>query len=113
MTDNNQLQLSQPASCADPQYDPDWWHPVEVAGTNPWSFTEDAKYARYICGQCPARQECLDYSLQYFELAGIWGGLDRKERHDIQVANNMRPTSWVLSYDSAVYRVPHNKENNE
>jgi hypothetical protein len=114
MTDNNLPQLSQPALCANPEFDPDWWHPVEVNGRNRnWSYTFEARRARSVCEVCPVKKECLDYALQYFELAGIWGGLDRKERHAIQVANNMNPTSWVLSYDSAVYRVPHNRENDE
>jgi WhiB family redox-sensing transcriptional regulator len=113
MIDNNLPQLSQPASCADKNYDPEWWHPIEVGGTSRWSFTEDAMYARTLCGTCPVRQECLDYALQYHGLSGIWGGLDRKERHAIQVAKNMTPTSWVNSYESAVYSVPHNGETDE
>jgi WhiB family redox-sensing transcriptional regulator len=112
MSDDHMLHLSQPASCADPQFDPEWWHPVEVGGSTAWSYTFDAKRARSVCQSCPVKQECLDYALQYFELAGIWGGLDRKERHAIQVAKNMNPTSWVNSYASGVYSVPHNRENN-
>lgn len=110
MIDNNIPQLTKTALCADKNYDPDWWHPMEVPGTSNWSFTDEANYARTLCGLCPAKQECLDYALQFHGLSGIWGGLDRKERYIMQVANDITPTSWVNSYESAVRNVSHDME---
>lgn len=70
------------ASCSD--HDPDLWFPQEKPGNRSWSRTPEAMKAREICSNCPALQECLDYSLKYTGLYGIWAGLDWYERADIQ-----------------------------
>jgi WhiB family redox-sensing transcriptional regulator len=36
--------------------------------------------ARRICGDCPVRTVCLEYSLAVGETHGIWGGLNELER---------------------------------
>ena len=36
-----------------------------------------------ICDRCIVRAECLDYALTHKERAGIWGGLNTKERNAI------------------------------
>ena len=38
------------------------------------------RVAKAICGQCPVRALCLEYSIVAREEHGIWGGLSRPER---------------------------------
>ena len=96
------------ALCSDKGYNPDWWHPQELAGRGrKWSHTPEATLARSICSACPAKQECKYYALQYFNLTGIWGGMDRLERHAAQVALGMEPIDWLSTYKSSVFSVPH------
>lgn len=37
--------------------------------------------AKQICAVCPVRRDCLAASLVFGERFGIWGGLDRHQRH--------------------------------
>ena len=100
--------------CADKEYDPDWWHPQELAGRQRnWSHTPEATKARSICSACPALQECKDYALGYFNLTGIWGGMDRLERQAMQKALNITPANWTDTWDSAVFSVPHDNKGDE
>jgi hypothetical protein len=109
MIDNHLPMFVEQALCADKVYDPDLWHPQELAGINRnWSHTPDAELARSICSVCPAKQECKEYSLKYSGLSGIWAGMDRIERHAMQTALNMEPIDWISTYKSSVYSVPHN-----
>jgi WhiB family redox-sensing transcriptional regulator len=39
--------------------------------------------ARLICGICPVRDDCLEYSTEADEY-GIWGGLDQDERQNLR-----------------------------
>jgi len=39
--------------------------------------------ARQICGICPVRDDCLEYSAEADE-DGIWGGLDQAERRNLR-----------------------------
>jgi len=71
------------ASC-----DPDLWFP-EPKG-NAHYRTEESMQARAICGACPAKPECLEYSLRYSGLYGIWAGLDPTERARLQDARGIR-----------------------
>lgn len=48
---------------------------------------EDIVAAKLICEDCPVRQECLDYAMEYGENDGIWGGLTQQERADLQPFN--------------------------
>jgi WhiB family redox-sensing transcriptional regulator len=36
--------------------------------------------ARVLCGRCPVKAACLDYSLTVQEPHGIWGGMNELER---------------------------------
>lgn len=38
------------------------------------------KMAKFICAQCPIKQECLDYAMAAQEEYGVWGGLTAEER---------------------------------
>ena len=114
MIDNHLPVFTKHASCSEKGYDPDWWHPQELAGRQRnWSHTPEAELARSICSACPAKFECRSYALQYFNLTGIWGGMDRLERHAMQKALGMNPTNWTDTYESAVYSVPHNYRGDE
>jgi len=113
MFDNHIPMFTNEALCADKGYNPDWWHPQELAGKGrKWSHTPEAELARSICHSCPAKKECRSYALQYFNLTGIWAGMDRLERHAAQVALGMNPINWTDTYESAVYAVPHQRREN-
>ena len=86
------------ASCHDKEYDPEWWFPIEIGGSRTWSRTPDAMKARAICATCPMIKECRDYSLRFDTIYGIWAGLDRHERHDLQKKLGIAPESFSLSY---------------
>ena len=49
---------------------------------------ERERRAKAICGECPARQECLEYALEIREPHGIWGGLNEAERRMLIDATN-------------------------
>ena len=88
------------ASCAD--HDPDLWFPQEKSGTRNWTRTPAAIKARTICASCPARQECMDYSLKYTGLYGIWAGLDWYERAELQDEMNMPTTPMLDTFQSSL-----------
>jgi WhiB family transcriptional regulator, redox-sensing transcriptional regulator len=73
------------------EVDPDMWFP-ERRYTNDTNHyrTEESMQARAICGSCPANPECLEYSLKYSGLHGIWAGLDPTQRAKIQEAKGIR-----------------------
>lgn len=101
---NHNPNFSTYGDCSNEQYDPDWWFPQEKAGNRNWTRTYEANAARNVCKTCPLLQECRDYSLQYSNLYGIWGGLDKYERHDIQKELNMVVTPFEFSYVSSNWR---------
>ena len=113
MISNHIPMFTNHASCSEKGYDPDWWHPQELAGrARNWSHTPEADLARSICSDCPAKRECRSYALQYFNLTGIWGGMDRLERHAMQTALKMKPIDWLSTYDSSVFRITEVREKN-
>jgi hypothetical protein len=54
--------------------------------------------AREICASCPVLQACRDYSLRFDMIHGIWAGLDRHERYDLQKKLGIKPESFSDSY---------------
>ena len=84
--------------CSKKEYDPEWWFPIEKAGKVSWSRTYEANTARSICKSCPLLVECRGYALRYHGLTGIWGGMDRHERRNMQVALGITSKSWELTY---------------
>jgi hypothetical protein len=54
--------------------------------------------ARAICASCPVLQECRDYSLRFDAVSGIWAGLDRYERYDLQKKLGITPESFSATY---------------
>lgn len=63
---------------------PPWTVDALCAQTDPEAFFPDkggsSRDAKRICGDCPVRQECLEYALENDEFFGIWGGLSQRER---------------------------------
>ena len=60
--------------------DPDLFFP---AGTSPAAI-EQTERAKVVCSRCDVRPECLRWSLETFQDAGVWGGLDEEERRQIR-----------------------------
>ena len=59
--------------------DPDLFFPVGTTGM----ALSQIETAKYVCEQCPARDECLEFALANRESEGIWGGATEKERRRI------------------------------
>jgi WhiB family transcriptional regulator, redox-sensing transcriptional regulator len=64
------------AACLDA--DPEWFFPEH--GHNP---RLTARRAKAICAGCLVRRECAAHALASEEPAGIWGGLDERERKEL------------------------------
>jgi hypothetical protein len=69
---------------------PDAWFPEEVPDPShedrliELSDTPEALRAKGLCMTCPAYDECMNYSMQFKDLTGIWAGLDVQERRELQ-----------------------------
>jgi hypothetical protein len=91
--------FSDQALCADPTVDPEWWHPAreDKLGKRDvhYSYTPDGIRARNICLKCPVFDECLEYSLQFKDIDGIWANYDYHERIDIRKMRKIIPTRLV------------------
>jgi WhiB family redox-sensing transcriptional regulator len=80
------------------RHDPDemWWLPqARCIGQDPDLFfpvgsaepaLAQTSRAKEICGGCPVRADCLEWSLVTCQDAGVWGGLDEEERRIIRRA---------------------------
>lgn len=42
-----------------------------------------SRVAKWICGRCQVKAECLEYSIVNEERFGIWGGTDQRERRKL------------------------------
>lgn len=65
-----------------------------------YSRTPEAMRARNICLNCPAYDECLEYSLKFKDLTGIWANLDTYERAIEQRVRGITPLSLPFTYDN-------------
>lgn len=63
------------ASCANPDFEPEWWTSDPEAPEN----AANTAQAKLICARCPVLQSCLEHALGQDEL-GIWGGMTHRER---------------------------------
>ena len=70
--------------------DPELWFPSHDEDYTP-------RMAKKFCGECPVRQQCLEYALKVNEQYGVWGGLSVKERLALR--------------DRGRGRQPHNRPN--
>jgi WhiB family redox-sensing transcriptional regulator len=94
MSNHHVAFFDEQALCA--SADPDLWFP-EPKG-NAHYRTEESMQARAICNVCPAKPECLEYSLRYSGLHGIWAGLDPTQRSKLQDSKGDR----VISMHSTI-----------
>lgn len=101
MTTNHIPHFSQPALCA--ESDPEMWFYEEKAGCGVVN-TPEIQMAKRVCRSCPALAECLEYSLRYSGLYGIWGGLDHAERRNYQREHNLQTISYLDTMPSTIYR---------
>lgn len=68
-----------------------WWFPEierEMKGPERRVIYSHAEMAKRLCGICPIREECLQYSLEN-EPFGIWGGFDEHDRHGIRLTEGI------------------------
>jgi len=77
--------------CADGRLDPDAWYPVSAEAGQ---ARQEAAAAIAVCTACRVRGQCLDFSLQHWDIGqhGVWGGLVAADRADLR----RRPVRPVL-----------------
>ena len=63
--------------------DPELFFPVGNSGP---ALTQIAQ-AKMVCHRCPVSSECLVWSLETGQDAGVWGGLSEEERRALKRAN--------------------------
>lgn len=66
--------------------DPDLFFPVGTTG----QALIQIERAKSVCGECPARVDCLDFALATNQDAGIWGGTSEDERRLMRRQRNGR-----------------------
>ncbi|MCE2532295.1 MAG: WhiB family transcriptional regulator [Acidimicrobiia bacterium] len=60
--------------------DPALFFPIGTTGP----AVEQIQSAKAVCGQCPAREACLDFALSTRQDSGVWGGMTEDERHRLR-----------------------------
>jgi WhiB family transcriptional regulator, redox-sensing transcriptional regulator len=83
-----------------------WWLPeARCIGEDPELFfpvgsSEPAlaqvQEAKTVCQRCAVRADCLEWALDTFQDAGVWGGLDEEERRVIRRARRRRSSERIL-----------------
>ncbi len=68
------------ASCRDT--DPDLFFPVGTTG----SALDQIDAAKAVCGQCEARDDCLEFALATNQESGVWGATSEEERRKLRKA---------------------------
>lgn len=66
------------AACA--SHDPNLFFPAGETGP----AAEQIRYAKKVCAGCDVVDECLAYSIETNQVAGIWGGLTEDERRPVR-----------------------------
>ena len=79
------------AACTDT--DPELWFPPTGGST---------ARARAICGDCEARNDCLEWALRHRVTDGIWGGLSPEQR--LRIMKVQRRASTALTDDEEADR---------
>lgn len=75
-------------NCTD--VDPEGFFPIS-------ELRQENKMVLKICNACDAQNDCLEYALGW-NVMGIWGGTNTKERTAIRKRKNIIPKDVVLSY---------------
>ena len=84
------MALTLPAA---PQTSPDWRTHAACRNTDPALFfpigttgpaVEQIQSAKAVCGDCPAREPCLDFAMRTRQDSGVWGGTTEDERHRLR-----------------------------
>jgi hypothetical protein len=76
---------------------------TNCADVDPESFFPDSELTKEntmvlkICNTCDARTDCLEYALGW-NVVGIWGGTNTRERQAIRKRKNIKPKDVILSY---------------
>jgi WhiB family redox-sensing transcriptional regulator len=64
-----------------------WMLRAKCRGASPTEFFPSdgvgVEFAQRICGNCPVREECLEYALKFRIEHGVWGGASERERRRI------------------------------
>ena len=64
-----------------------WMLRAKCRGVTPTEFFPSdgvgVEFAQRICGNCPVRDECLEYALKFRIEHGVWGGASERERRRI------------------------------
>lgn len=82
-----------PELCRSPNTDPEWW----FAGDE----TNESRYARLLCFECPLYWACREYALDEGIPEGIWGGLSGRQREQIwKGTKDGKPTGFLESIDA-------------
>lgn len=72
------------AACLD--MDPHIFYPEPLRDSSALN-SNDVEIAKQICRACVAREQCLDYALEFQkDDNGIWGGMTKKERRSYALA---------------------------
>jgi len=75
------------AACGDRR--DDLFFPVGTTGP----AVDQIRSAKAICAGCPVREACLEWALDTYQDAGIWGGLTEEERRAIRRQRRERRAS--------------------
>lgn len=59
---------------------PDLFFPIGTTG----QALEQIEAAKAICGECPVRQECLEFALATNQESGVWGGTTDEDRRRLR-----------------------------
>jgi hypothetical protein len=70
---------------------PDWWFDYSELNGHLLESSDETKMAISICNRCDAREDCLEFAVQYSDLAGIWGGKTPAERTTMRKQRNILP----------------------
>jgi WhiB family transcriptional regulator, redox-sensing transcriptional regulator len=68
----------QRAACLDT--DPELFFPVGTTGP----ALDQIAQAKAVCRDCPVRAQCLEWSLNTNQDAGVWGSMDEDERRQLR-----------------------------
>lgn len=79
-----------------------FFYPEDDARGNVRAFAETEAKGRClgitndVAGPCPVQAECLEYALEVDEPAGVWGGLNTRERTVLLRSRRSRPLAQAI-----------------